>query len=329
MKKVRYGIIGFGNFAERAIAPAIRASANSELVAIQKRSLQAAKEKAAHNAIPLAFDSAEALVAHPDVDAVFIVSANSMHASQTVIAARAGKHVLVEKPMACTVREAKQMMEACSRNKVKLMVGHMVRLSPVVRRMKEMVKGGAIGRVSFVKTEFIYDGRQSRRGWLLDQRIAGGGPLFDVGVHCLDTIRFILEDRVDSVECSFDPVPTRTRTESTANVSLTFSRGTLASIYCSYDSPVRRSFIEIVGTDGVLSAYNFTRSNLQVSLAVSRGGMEGEAITHTENITVPDLYAEEVTLFSASILDDSVPPIPGSEGLENQKVLERAVKAGT
>ncbi len=106
MKKVRYGIIGFGAFAERTIAPAILKSPNSELVAIQKRSLAAAKEKAQVLNVPYAFDSAETLAKSPDVDAVFIVSANSLHGPETLTAARNGKHVLVEKPMAMNTAEA-------------------------------------------------------------------------------------------------------------------------------------------------------------------------------------------------------------------------------
>ena len=105
-RKIRYGIIGFGSFAEKTIAPAIQASTNSELVAIQKRSMAAAKEKAAACGVGLAFDSVEAAVSHPDVDAVFIVSANSEHCRETMAAATAGKHVLVEKPMAVNVAEA-------------------------------------------------------------------------------------------------------------------------------------------------------------------------------------------------------------------------------
>ena len=174
-EKIRYGIIGFGAFAERAIAPAIRASSNSELVAIQKRSLTAAKEKAQLFRIPHAFDSAETLVNHQDVDAVFIVSANSQHAPSTITAARSGKHVLVEKPMAMNTLEAQQMIEVCCSKNVKLMVGHMVRLSPLIIRMKELMCSGIIGTVEFVKAEYMYDARLSPRRWMWDKKIAGGG----------------------------------------------------------------------------------------------------------------------------------------------------------
>ena len=327
-KKVRYGIIGFGSFAERAIAPAIRACANSQLVAIQKRSLSAAKQKADEHNIPLAFDSVEELVQHKDVDAVFIVSANSQHCSETVAAAKARKHVLVEKPMALNVAEAKKMVDACRRNRVKLMVGHMIRFSNLALRIKEIIRSGSIGSVTFVKTEFVYDGRKSLRSWLQDSRIAGGGPLFDIGVHCLDTLKFILDAEVISVESQLEPKPTKTRTELSAGVLLRFPKGILASIYCSFAAPIRRSTIEVIGTEGVISATDFTLGDRTIPLNVT-GGREGSGgESRAEMIEVPNLYVEEINHFSSCILKNTRPQIPGEVGLSNQRVLDKALKGG-
>ncbi|MBI4428626.1 MAG: Gfo/Idh/MocA family oxidoreductase [Ignavibacteriales bacterium] len=328
MKRIRYGIIGFGNFAEKTIAPAIRASANSELVAIQKRSLQAAQERASQYRVPLAFDSVKKLVDHPDVDAVFIVSANSAHCLETIAAAKAGKHVLVEKPMAMNVKECELMISACRENDVRLMVGHMVRLSPLVVRMKEIVHSGRIGNIAAIKTEFIYNARISQRSWVFDQKLAGGGPLFDIGVHCLDTMRFILDDEIVSVKSWLAPLPTSTRTESTAAVVLGFSKGTSGSLFCSYSSPIRRSFIEIVGTEGILSAVDFTRSSLTIPLNFIQLSNTEEGARSVEQITVPNLYVEEVSTFSDCLLNGSPPIIPGNVGLVNQRILDEALRQG-
>lgn len=252
MNNIRYGIVGFGRFAERAIAPAIQHSDNSTLVALQKRSLPEAKKKAAAYNIPQAFDSAEALVRCDEVDAVFIVSANSAHCAETIAAANAGKHVLVEKPMTTSVAEAEAMVSACERNNVRLMVGTMVRLSPLIERMKSLVNAGTIGRVTAIRSEFFYDAHQSHRGWLRDPKVAGGGPIFDVGVHCLDTMRFLLDDEVAKVHSVRSP-QISSSTELTAFLSLQFTRGTPGSIYCSYETSFRRSYIEVVGESGVLA----------------------------------------------------------------------------
>jgi predicted dehydrogenase len=325
-KAVRYGIIGFGTFAERTIAPAIRESPNSELVAIQKRSLAAAREKARIFKASLAFDSAEALVRHPDVDAVFIVSANSQHAPETLTAAQAGKHVLVEKPMAMNAAEAETMIEVCKKNNVKFMVAHMVRLSPLVIRMKELIQSGLIGKLTFIKSEFIYDGRLSHRPWLVDRNIAGGGPIFDIGVHCLDTTRFLLDDEVISVKSQLDPAPSAVTTESTAQLALKFSGGTTAGIFCSYVAPIRRTYIEVIGEKGILSAENFSWSGNTLLLKVMLGENDKIIESREETIVVPNLYEKEVTLFSKCILNNTTSPIPGEEGLKNQRVLDAAMK---
>jgi predicted dehydrogenase len=325
-QKIKYGIIGFGGFAERAIAPAIRSSANSELIALQKRSLFSAKLKADEHHVPFAFDSVEELVRHNDVDAVFIASANSRHCPETISAAKAGKHVLVEKPMALNAAEAKNMVDVCKKNRVKLMVGHMVRFSPLTLRIKELIRSGSIGKVTFVRTEYMYDGRTSRRAWLQDIRIAGGGPLFDIGVHCLDTTKFILDAETISVSSLLEPRPTKTRTELTAGIALRFPKGILASIYCSFAAPMRRSMIEVIGTEGTLSAVDFTLGGKTIPLAVTRGLQGSEGETRTEMVNVPNLYVEEITYFSSCILRNMNPDISGEVGLSNQKDLDKAMK---
>ncbi len=234
MKKIRYGIIGFGAFAERAILPAIRAAGNSEVTAIQKRSIEAAKQKAAEHSVPLYFDSVEALVSSANVDAVFIVSANAEHHRETLLAAKAGKHVLVEKPMAVSLQQAREMTDACRTAGVKFMVGHMLRFSPLNRRLKEIVQTGMIGTVSYARSHFVYDVSQSKRSWVLDKQTAGAGPLFDIGVHCLDTIRFVLnDDHAVSVNSLTNPEGTPHSVETTSVLTVQFSKGTLATIHTS------------------------------------------------------------------------------------------------
>jgi predicted dehydrogenase len=324
-RTIRYGIIGFGYFAEKAIAPAIVKSATSQLVAVQKRSLAAAKGKAAQYGIPKAFDSVEALVADPDIDAVFIGSANATHHPETLLAARAGKHVLVEKPMAMNVMEAQQMVDVCREQKVRLMVGHMLRLSPLVNRIREVVKEGRLGALVRAHAEFFFDAGTSQRTWIYDRKIAGGGPVFDIGVHCLDALRYVLDDEVKAVRSTLDPTPTAERTEATAQLALRFSRGTVGSVYCSFIAPLRGSAIVIMGDKGILSARDFTSSNKTLRLSIAHNG-ETNPQEHSEEIIVPDLYVREIDMFSNSILSNTDPPLSGENGLENQRILDTALQ---
>ena len=326
MSVVRFGIIGFGNFAERAIAPAIRSARNAELVAIQKRSRAAAEEKARAFLVPHAFDRVEDLVACPDVDAVFIVSANSTHAADTITAARHGKHVLVEKPMATNVRECEAMIAECARSDVRLMIGHMVRLSPAVILVRDRLRSGAIGRVTFADAEFMFDGRTSPRRWLMNRRLAGAGPLFDIGVHCLDTLRFILGEEVVGVQAAFEPRPDAENTERTSHLTLRFGNGMLGTIYTSFEVGVRASRIHVRGTEGVMTLEEFTRSPATAILRTTLPTTGGPDAVQEEAIAVPNLYVEEVEGFAASLLGQTAVPVPGEEGLKNQHVLDAALE---
>lgn len=326
MKKIRYGIIGFGGFAERAIMPAIRSTNNSELVAIQKRSLDTARWKSEEYSIPFYFDTVEALVSSSEVDAVFIASANAQHHRETLAAAKAKKHVLVEKPMAMTYAQAKEMIAACERSNVKLMVGHMLRFSPLVQRMKEIVQSGMLGEITFIQSHFVYDAKMSQRSWLLDKNAAGGGPLFDIAIHCLDTIRYLLNDDTASVVNGIlNPKHTSISVEKTSLVSLQFSKGTMASMYTSYESSYRQSFIEIFGTKGSMSAYYFTPSNTNVSLEIKLGREGNIDRIEKEEVHVPDLYRMEIEHFSDCIVRDVPPFINSKSSLHNQEILERAM----
>jgi predicted dehydrogenase len=327
-RRIRYGIIGFGNFAERAIAGAIKDSPNSELVAIQKRSIELARQKADTLSVPFAFSSPAELVACPDVDVVFIVSANSAHHDETITAAKAGKHVLVEKPMALNALEAKHMIDECNRHGVKLMVGQVVRFSPVVQRIRELVQSGSLGRIIAAKADYVFNARLSKRAWMYDRALAGGGPVFDIGVHCLDTLSFILADQVKTVHSDLTPSPTSTATERTAILGLQYAKGTLATITCSFEAPARHINIELIGTDGLAQATDFTLSGTRVRLEVIRRTETIETPRETTDFDVPNLYADEVTAFSNCILTDSESPVPGIDGWHNQKVLDLALHGG-
>lgn len=322
---VRYGIIGFGGFAERSILPAMRMSARSELIAIQKRSIDAAWMKAEQYGIPLAFDSVEELVACEDVDAVFIVSANSVHCRETLIAASARKHVLVEKPMAVDAIEAQRMIDACREAGVCFAVGHMLRFSPLLQRMKEIIASGEAGEITSVRSEFIYDARMSTRQWLMDRKTAGGGPTADIGVHCVDALRFVLDDEIDETYARLMPPPTNARTESSSLLSLKFLKGAIGSVYTSFETPIRRTMIECIGRNAVLSAADFTVSNSTPALKIIWGKGGSVVKTVEEHFAIPNLYEREISHMSDCILNGCQPAIDGANGMKNQIVLDAAM----
>ena len=156
-----------------------------------------AQESARQYQIPLAFDSVADLCRSPQVDAVFVTTPNSLHLKDVLTAIEAGKAVLCEKPLAMNAGEARQMVEAARRKNVRFGVAHVFRFDESVRKFREHVAAGAIGSPIFARSEFSFLADPSHpRKWLYDASVAGAGPVFDIGVHCIDTLRFILQDEV-------------------------------------------------------------------------------------------------------------------------------------
>jgi 1,5-anhydro-D-fructose reductase (1,5-anhydro-D-mannitol-forming) len=207
-----------------------------------------------------------------------------------------------------------------------LMVAHLLRFSPPLIRIRELIKSGELGFIVSARAEYMYDARFSQRRWLQNIQTAGGGSTFDIGVHCLDTLRFILDDDVVAVKSQLVPEPTRTTTEQTSFVLLKFSRGTPASIYTSFISPIRRAFLEVIGQDGILSIENFAMNTMTISLKRTTGTNGSTADIIQESFEVPGLCEKEVTAFSASLLKNTPVPIPGEEGLKNQRILDLIMK---
>ncbi len=318
MPRLKLGILGFGRFAEEAILPAIRRSDRVELVAIQKRDLKSARARAEKYDIPFAYDSEEALLSNSEVQAVFIASSNNQHLPQTRLAARHGKPVLCEKPMALSVREAEEMIAVCSENHVPLMIAHMLRFSESVRHLKDRVASGELGTVRFVRSDFSIDASTSPRSWLHDPSVAGGGPVMDIGVHALDTIRFILDREVEDVYALLDRPLTSTQIEQDAEISLRFSGGILGVIQTSFHLPFQ-AFVEIKGTQGTAILMNYTQNLGTAQLLF----IDSDFTEHRQCLRNGDFYRAEIEAFAEAVQKGDAVPIPGEEGLKNQIVLDR------
>jgi len=203
---VRWGIIGAGDIARKQTAPAIRDANGAELLAVHRQSMDAAQAFADEFGAAKAYDDVDALLADPDVDAVYISTPVYLHASQTIAAARAGKHVLVEKPMAMSSAECRQMIDACATHGVELMVCYYQRFNARHQKVRELVSAGDIGRVITATASMTTQNPPRAGAWRHDPALGGGGVVMDMGVHCFDTLRFILGE-VKSVTALVDTSP--------------------------------------------------------------------------------------------------------------------------
>jgi len=315
--KIKFGIIGLGSFGEKRLIPGFVKAQNAELVAIYKRDFSSARQKAQQFDIPLAYDSIPALLAEKEVDAVFIATPNNLHLPQTIQAAMAGKHVLVEKPMGLSVSECEQMIQACHKAQVHLMVGQSQRFLNVVQRTREIVQSGELGNIIFAKTHYTFHVERSPRTWVWDKAVAGGGPVFDLGVHCIDLMRHVLNQDVIGARSFLSPpgINPRNQVEKAAVVALQFQKGTLGSMLCGYNADFRTHF-EFRGEIGAIWAENFTQFDQEVVLHNQR-----EDHDEWETIYNEDPYAAEIDAFSSVIRNQLDNPVPGEEGAKNQAII--------
>lgn len=319
---IRFGILGFGLHGDRRLMPGFARAQRSRVVAISRRSLERARESAARYGIPHAFDSKEALCRHPEVDAVLVATPNVEHHDDVLLALQCGKPVLCEKPMAMNAAEAEDMVGAGREAGLPLGIAHVFRFEASVRRLRERVAAKEIGTPVMARSEFSYFGRGHARTWLLNRTISGGGPIADVGVHCMDALRYILNDEVTRVAVLGRGDAESGNVEAAAIVSLEFSRGTLAAVLNSIRAEYRTP-LELVGERAVLRAQDALNVEAPVTIELVRAGR----VVETELADNSDAYARQVDAFAATIADGTPFPVPGEEGWKNQIILDAAYRS--
>jgi predicted dehydrogenase len=320
---VRFGIAGFGLHAVKRLMPGFARSKNCRVTALSRRNISDAKQSAAEYGIPLAFDSVADLCQSPEVDAVLVTTPNSAHLADVLDAVDAGKPVLCEKPLGMNSDECRQMVKAARHKGVLFGVAHVFRFNESVRELREWIAEGRIGRPVFARSEFSFFADASPpRKWLYDASIAGAGPILDIGVHCVDTLRYILQDEVVRVSASAASDERSGDVESAALLNLEFSRGTLGTVPVSYRAEYRTP-IEFVGETGVARADNALNVEHPIELQLLRDGTVAEKKS-VSNVLV---YAAQVDAFADGVEGKAPFPIPGEEGWRNQEILDAALRS--
>src|ERR1700758_1380740 len=319
---VRFGILGFGLHGVRRLMPGFALARDCRVSAISRRTLEKARESARQYNIPLAFDSAEDLCRSSEVDAVFVTTPNAFHLRDVLLAMDSGKPVLCEKPMAINADECRQMVEAAHSAKVLLGVAQVFRFEDSTARLREKIASGQIGRPVFARSEFSYPGRGHVREWITNPAVAGGGPIADVGVHCIDALRYILQDEVVRVSARGVADEESGEVEAAAGLVLEFSRGTLGAVLVSTRAEYRTP-IEIVGESGVLRADDGLNVERPITLELRRGGTPVE----TEQVSNQFAYARQVDAFAAAVAGRAEFPVPGEQGWQNQEILDAVYRS--
>jgi len=321
---INFGILGFGLHAVKRLMPGFALAQNCRVTALSRRDIDKARGSAKQYNILLAFDSAEALCRSPQVDAIFVATPNSCHLKDVLFAVQCGKPVLCEKPMAIDAGQCRQMIDAARNANVLLGVAQVFRFEESTRRLRERVAAGDIGKPIFARAEFSFQAKHSHaRSWINDAVIAGGGPIADVGVHCIDSLRFILQDEVIRVSARSASDEISGDVESAATLVLELSHGTLASVAVSFRADYRTP-LELVGEDGVLRADDALNVERPIQIELRRGNT-----LETETVSNQLAYTRQVESFAAAVEGKQAFPIPGEEGWKNQEVLDAAYRSIT
>ena len=289
---IRYGIVGFGLHAVRRLMPGFALASHSRVTALSRRDMKQAKASAAEYKIPHAFDSAADLCRSPEVDAIVVATPGCWHLKDVLLALESGKPVLCEKPMGMNAVECCQMVEAARRAQLLLGVAQVFRFEHSSASLRERVAMGQVGSPVFARSEFSYSFRSHRRKWLTDAKLAAGGPIADVGVHCIDALRCILSDEVVRVTASGMSDQDSGEVEAAAVLSLEFARGTLGSVLVSARAEYRTP-LEIVCETGVLCAEDAFSVEQPIEIELRRGG----SVVEKETVSNADAYARQVDTF--------------------------------
>jgi 1,5-anhydro-D-fructose reductase (1,5-anhydro-D-mannitol-forming) len=304
------------------LMPGFGLARNSTVSALYRRNILDARVSAAQYEIGHAFDSAAELCRCPDVDAVLVSTPNCFHLEHVLLAIKAGKPILCEKPMGMNGRECRKMVESAASTKILLGVAHVFRFNRSIEKMRERIRAGQVGRPIFVRSEFSFLARNHARKWLTDSRIAGGGPIADVGVHCIDALRWTLDDEIVKVAAISTSDQESKDVESAAVLSVEFAHGTLGSVQVSTRAPYRTP-LEIIGETGWLRGIDAFSVETPVELELQRAGHGIER----ESVSNADAYARQVDAFSAAVEGKMLFPASGEDGWQNQEVLDAAYRS--
>ena len=312
---LRIGVLGCARIVRRAMVAGIAGSGSAVLEGIASRSAKRAAAWAKEFGICKHYGSYEALIADPEIDAIYNALTNELHRDWTVRAAEAGKHILCEKPLGINLAHAEAIVHGCHKHGVVLMEAFMWRHHPRVRHAMELIREGRIGELRLVKMDFSFEAEPDE--WILDP-VRGGGAMNDIGCYGIDAARYFTGEEPDVVH-----VFSRwhsTGIDMTSAMSLSFANGTLAQIDCSLESP-DRSRIELVGTKGSIELPEGVVPSPRSELLFKHDGTT-EVISFDE----VDQYAEEVKIFAASVKAGKL-LAPAEDGIPNMRVLDAAYRS--
>ncbi len=339
MKKVRWGVIGAGGIADRRTIPGLLKAANAELTAVMEIHADDAERLRLKHGAKRACTTEEELLADPEIDAVYIASPVVFHARQARMAAAAGKHILLEKPIAMSVDEGEELLDFCRRRGVLVAAGLMMRFGSQVLNMKQAVAAGKIGQVVSGYSQFTLWCPPEPGNWRQVKSQSGGGCLMDMGVHCIDLIEYITGMRTKRIAAMNETISFDYDVEDTSTVLLELDNGAQCVVQTNFNIPdeAAKWRLEFFGTRGRLLGDTIIGQNDggRVNAVFLESNTAYDATqNHADDPGIEleaefgNMYTREIESFSDSILNGTPLTAPASDALHIQKLLSAAYRSG-
>ena len=313
---MRWGIVGTGLHAAERLVPALAQSATETLRGVVGSSEDKAREFVQRTAGARVYADVAALAADPEIDAVMITSPNDLHRRQTEIAAAAGKHVLVEKPMALTEADCAAMIQSCRATGVALGLGFQLRQHPVHREIHRLIRSGELGEVVMMRGEW-HSAYGAWKNWRGDAARAGSDVLGAIAVHVLDLLCWFAGAEVRDVAALVD-LGTDTGQDQTVACSIAFANGAIGMASATRRSMWPLNGVQVWGTNGTAGGIGTVSMAPAGLLRRTRGG-------EVEEIRMPpgNLYQKQFENFAFAAARGEPPDATGEDGLRSTALVSQ------
>lgn len=306
----RWGLIGASTIAKEWVISAIRAT-GGEVVSVMSTSAERGRAYAAEQGIARPVTTLDALVNDPDIDAVYISTTNELHRDQALAAAKAGKHILCEKPLAMALTDARTMVQAAKDAGVVMATNHHLRNAATHRAMREAIKAGRIGTPLAARIFHAVYLPPHLQGWRLDKPEAGGGVILDITVHDADTLRFVLDsDPVEAIAFAQAGGMGKVGLEDAVMGVLRFENGVIAQFHDGFTTKFAETGLEVHGTGGSLIGRNVMTQ--RAAGTVTLRDASGE---HDLPLDHKNLYETALSAFHAAVAGKGRPSATGEDGI--------------
>jgi 1,5-anhydro-D-fructose reductase (1,5-anhydro-D-mannitol-forming) len=316
---IRWALVGTGRHAERSVVSALKAAAGGELVAVMSRDSGRGDAFAKRHGIPKVHASFDDMLRDRDVDALYDATPDGLHAQHAVEAAQAGKHSLIEKPLAVSVKEGEQVIAASRRHGVKIGVVFNQRHEAVHQEARRLVLQGEIGEVKLASVQIPLRGllpAPSATNWRADPKMRSVGIVGSIGDHACDTLAYMLGQDIEEVSAFTDATQNVPPSDRVGGMLMKLSKGAIGYAAASFTTPFARRPFEIHGTKGSLIIEN--------SFAYLTGASEdprprltiiNEAGSSTRDYAPTECFRLEIEHFNRAIEGNGEPMTPAHEGL--------------